>query len=278
MGCWLVTGCSTGIGREIARAALEAGHSVVVTARRTESIADFGDDFGDRAAVVALDVTDKAQIAAAVRVADEAFGGVDVLVNNAGNGYLSAIEEGEDDRVRKLFDTNYFGVVDTIKAVLPGMRARESGHIVNISSMTGLVANPPNGYYSSTKFALEALTEALAQEVGPLGVKVTAIEPGAFRTDWAARSMWESSTPIGDYDENVGARKTLIKEFANHLPGDPRKVADAVLMVTTLDAPPLRLLLGRDVLKAVRDKLAAFSASIDEWETVTKDVNFPKGS
>ena len=158
------------------------------------------------------------------------------------------------------------------------MRARQSGHIVNISSMTGLVANPPNGYYSSTKFALEALTEALAQEVKPFGIRVTAIEPGAFRTDWAARSMWESSTPIGDYDENVGARKTLIKQFANDLPGDPRKVAEAVLMVTTLDEPPLRLLLGRDVLKAVRDKLAAFTASIEEWETVTKDVNFPKAA
>jgi NAD(P)-dependent dehydrogenase (short-subunit alcohol dehydrogenase family) len=276
MGGWLVTGCSTGIGREIARAALQAGHSVVVTARRTETVADFAEDFGDRAVVVALDVTDKKQIDAAVRTADDAFGGIDVLVNNAGNGYLSAVEEGEDDTVRKLFDTNYFGVVDTIKAVLPGMRARQSGHIVNISSMTGLVANPPNAYYSSTKFALEALTEALAQEVKPLRIKVTAIEPGAFRTDWAARSMWESSTPIGDYDENVGARKTMIKEFANHLPGDPRKVAEAVLMVTTLEEPPLRLLLGRDVLKAVRDKLAAFTASIDEWEAVTMDVDFPK--
>ena len=276
MSRWLVTGCSTGIGREIARAALEAGHSVVVTARRTETIADFSADYGDRAVVVALDVTDKDQIAAAVNAANDAFGGIDVLVNNAGNGYLSAIEEGEDEKVRKLFDTNYFGVVDTIKAVLPAMRARQSGHIVNISSMTGLVANPPNAYYSSTKFALEALTEALAQEVKPLGIKVTAIEPGAFRTDWAARSMWESSTPIDDYAENVGARKTMIKEFANHLPGDPRKVAEAVLMVTTLDEPPLRLLLGRDVLKAVRDKLAAFSASIDEWEAVTKNVNFPK--
>jgi NAD(P)-dependent dehydrogenase (short-subunit alcohol dehydrogenase family) len=271
---WLITGCSTGIGREIARAALEADHSVVVTARRTEAIADFADTFGDRASIVALDVTDKDQIAAAVKAADDSFGGVDVLVNNAGNGYLSAIEEGEDDKVRKLFDTNYFGVVDTIKAVLPQMRARQSGHIVNISSMTGLVANPPNAYYSSTKFALEALTEALAQEVKPLGIKVTAVEPGAFRTDWAARSMWESATPIGDYEDNVGARKTLIKDFANHLPGDPRKVAEAVLMLTNLDEPPLRLLLGRDVLKAVRDKLAAFSASIDEWEAVTKDVNF----
>ena len=276
MGRWLITGCSTGIGREIARAALEAGHSVVVTARRTETVSDFADNFGERAVVVALDVTLKDQIAAAVQAADSAFGGIDVLVNNAGNGYLSAIEEGEDDRVRKLFDTNYFGVVDTIKAVLPGMRAQRSGLIVNISSMTGLVANPPNGYYSSTKFALEALTEALAQEVKSFGIKVTAVEPGAFRTDWAARSMWESSTPIEDYAENVGSRKTMIKEFANHLPGDPRKVAEAVLMTTTLDEPPLRLLLGRDVLKAVRDKLAAFSASIDQWEAVTKDVNFPK--
>jgi NAD(P)-dependent dehydrogenase (short-subunit alcohol dehydrogenase family) len=274
---WLITGCSTGIGREIARAALEAGHSVVVTARRVESVADFAETFGDRAAVVALDVTDKAQVAAAVQKANDAFGGVDVLVNNAGHGYLSAIEEGEDEKVRALFDTNYFGVVDTIKAVLPQMRDRQSGHIINISSMTGLVANPPNAYYSSTKFALEALTEALAQEVKPFGIRVTAIEPGAFRTDWAARSMWESTTTITDYDENVGARKTMIKEFAAHLPGDPRKVAEAVLMVNSLDDPPLRLLLGRDVLKAVRDKLAAFSASIDEWEAVTKDVNFPKG-
>ena len=263
MARWFITGCSTGIGREIARAALEAGHSVVVTARRVESIADFADEFGDR-------------VVTAVRTATDAFGGIDVLVNNAGNGYLAAIEEGEDDQVRKLFDVNYFGVVDMIKAVLPGMRARGSGHIVNISSMTGLVANPPNGYYSSTKFALEALTEALAQEVKPFGIKVTAIEPGAFRTDWAARSMWESATPIGDYDDTVGSRKTMIKEFANHLPGDPRKAADAVLMVTGLDDPPLRLLLGRDVLKAVRDKLAAFSASIDEWAPVTKDVEFPR--
>ena len=276
MARWLITGCSTGIGREIARAAMEAGHSVVVTARRVESVADFTDEYGDLAVTVALDVTDKEQIATAVRTATDAFGGIDVLVNNAGNGYLAAIEEGEDDQVRKLFDVNYFGVVDMIKAVLPGMRARGSGHIVNISSMTGLVANPPNGYYSSTKFALEALTEALAQEVKPFGIKVTAIEPGAFRTDWAARSMWESATPIGDYDDTVGSRKTMIKEFANHLPGDPRKAADAVLMVTGLDDPPLRLLLGRDVLKAVRDKLAAFSASIDEWAPVTKDVEFPR--
>jgi NAD(P)-dependent dehydrogenase (short-subunit alcohol dehydrogenase family) len=276
MAVWLITGCSTGIGREIARAALEAGHSVAATARRRDAVTDFVDEFGDRALALPLDVTDRAQIGAAVAATEAAFGGIDVLVNNAGYGYMSAVEEGDDAEVRKLFDTNYFGVVDTLKAVLPSMRARKSGHVINISSMTGLVANPPNAFYSSTKFALEALTEALSKEVGPLGIKVTAIEPGAFRTDWAARSMQESSTPISDYDENVGTRKTMIKEFANHLPGDPRKVAEAVLMVTTLDEPPLRLLLGRDVLKAVRDKIGEMSASIDEWEAVTKDVNFPK--
>ena len=276
MARWLITGCSTGFGREIARAALEAGHSVVVTARRADAVQDFGDEFGDRALAVALDVTDAGQIAAVVAAADKAFGGIDVLVNNAGHSYLSAVEEGDDAEVRKLFDVNYFGAVDMIKAVLPSMRARGSGHIVNISSMTGLVANPPNAYYSSTKFALEAVTEALATEVRPLGVKVIAIEPGAFRTDWAKRSMKESDTPISDYAD-VAARKDLIKQFADHLPGDPRKVAEAVLMVTELDDPPLRLLLGRDVLKAMRDKIAATTASIDEWESVTKDVNFPSG-
>ncbi|OBH17267.1 short-chain dehydrogenase/reductase, partial [Mycobacterium sp. E1715] len=254
-------------------AALEAGHSAVVTARRVDSVRDFADEFGDRARAVALDVTDPEQIAAAVSAADAAFGGIDVLVNNAGHGYLSAVEEGEDAEVRQLFEVNYFGAVNMIKAVLPAMRARRSGHIINMSSMTGLVANPPNAYYSSTKFALEAITEALATEVRPLGIKVTAIEPGAFRTDWATRSMKESSTPIADYVD-VAARKDLIKQFADHLPGDPRKVAEAVLMVTTLDEPPLRLLLGRDVLKAMRDKLAALSSSIEEWKSVTKDVNF----
>ena len=274
MSCWLITGCSTGFGREIARAALQAGHNVVVTARWAEAVQDLADQFGDHALPVALDVTDADQVAAVVAAADKAFGGIDVLVNNAGHGYLSAVEEGEDAEVRKLFDVNYFGAVDMIKAVLPAMRARGSGHIINISSMTGLVANPPNAYYSSTKFALEAVTEALAAEVRPLGIKVTAIEPGAFRTDWATRSMKESEFPITDYVD-VAARKDLIKQFADHLPGDPRKVAEAVLMVTTLDEPPLRLLLGRDVLKAMRDKIAALSASIDEWEAVTKDVNFP---
>lgn len=275
MARWLITGCSTGIGREIALAALEAGNQVVVTARRVEAVQDIIDDFSSSAIAVALDVTDRAQIEAAVAAADDTFGGIDVLVNNAGYGYMAAIEEGEDTEVRRLFDTNYFGVVDMLKAVLPAMRDRRSGRIVNISSMTGLVANPPNAYYSSTKFALEALTEALSKEVGPLGIKVTAVEPGAFRTDWASRSMKESATPIDDYAADVGVRKELIKAFADHLPGNPRKVAAAVVMLAGMDDPPLRLLLGRDVLNAMRERLAAMSASIDEWEAVTLDVDFP---
>jgi NAD(P)-dependent dehydrogenase (short-subunit alcohol dehydrogenase family) len=278
MSRWLITGCSTGIGREIAREALEAGHQVVVTARNVEAVGDFVADFGDLAIAVALDVTDKTQIAAAVAAAEQAFGGIDVLVNNAGYGYLSAVEEGEDAEIRALFDTNYFSVVDAIQAVLPGMRAQGSGHIVNISSMTGLVANPPNAFYSSTKFAMEALTEALSKEVATFGIKVTAVEPGAFRTDWAKRSMHESSKPLDAYSEDVAVRKDLIKQFADHLPGDPRKVAEAVVMLTGLENPPLRLLLGHDVLKAVREKIAAMTASIDEWEATTLDVNFAPGT
>lgn len=272
---WFITGCSTGFGREIALAALAKGHRVAVTARKRDAIEDIAALDADRALPLTLDVTDRSQIGSAVAATLERFGAIDVLVNNAGYGYMAAVEEGEDHEVRRLFETNYFGVVELIKAVLPGMRARGSGHIVNISSMTGLVANPPNVYYSSTKFALEALSEGLSKEVRPFGIRVSVVEPGGFRTDWGSRSMRESATPIAAYDETVGARKKMIRAAAPVLPGDPRRVADAVLKLTELDDPPLRLLLGHDVLHAFREKLAELSASVDEWEAVTKDVNFP---
>ena len=274
---WLITGCSTGIGREIARAVLARGERAAVTARKPDAVADLVADHPGRALALALDVTDRAQIAAAVAATERAFGAIDMLVNNAGYGYMAALEEGEDAEVRKLFDTNYFGVVDLIKAVLPGMRARKRGHVINMSSMTGLVTNPPNIYYSCTKYALEALTEGLAKEVAPFGIRVTAIEPGAFRTDWATRSMQESATPMPEYAETVGARKQLIKLAGDKLPGDPRRIADAVLMISELEEPPLHLLLGRDVLAAFRQKLADWQASIDKWESVTRDVNFRNG-
>lgn len=272
---WLITGCSTGIGREIAQAVLARGERAAVTARNPDSVKDLVEAHPGHALGLALDVTDGAQIDAAVRATHQAFGAIDVLVNNAGYGYMAALEEGEDAEVRQLFDTNYFGVVDLIKAVLPGMRERERGHIVNMSSMTGLVTNPPNIYYSSTKYALEALTEGLAKEVAPFGIRVTAIEPGGFRTDWATRSMKETATPIEAYAETVGTRKQLIKLAGDKLPGDPRRIADAVLTVVDHDDPPLHLLLGHDVLAAFRQKLTEWTASIDAWESVTKDVNFP---
>ena len=222
MSRWLITGCSTGIGREIARAALDAGHQVVVAARRVEPWRTSDAHPGHRG---------RGRPRRHGQGPDRErgrHGGRRLRWRRRprqqrGYGYLSAVEEGDDAEVRALFDTNYFGTVDMTKAVLPGMRAQGSGHVVNISSMTGLVANPPNAYYSSTKFAMEAVSEALSKEVAPLGIKVTLIEPGAFRTDWAKRSMHESTTPIDDYAADVGARKELIRAFADHLPGDPRR-------------------------------------------------------
>jgi NAD(P)-dependent dehydrogenase (short-subunit alcohol dehydrogenase family) len=274
MARWLITGCSTGIGREIATAALEAGHQVVATARRPETLDDVVSEYPATARAVELDVTNEGQIVDAVQRTIDEFGGIDVLVNNAGYGYMSAVEEGEDDEIRKLFDTNFFGIVDTLRLVLPVMRQQGSGHVINISSMTGLVANPPNVFYSCTKFALEALGEGLAKEVEPFGIKVSSIEPGAFRTDWASRSMAESSSAIAEY-EDVQGRKDMIRQFAEHLPGDPRKIGEAAVLLSGMDDPPLRLLMGKDVLAATREKLEAMSTSIDAWEHVTTDVDFP---
>ena len=173
------------------------------------------------------------------------------------------------------FDTNLFGAIELIKAVLPGMRARRDGYIVNISSMTGLVSNPANVYYSASKFALESLTEGLSKELAPLGIRVSAVEPGLFRTDWSSRSMQESAESIPDYEETIGVRRELIRKSSGGEPGDPRKVGEALVMLTRLESPPLRLLLGGDVLGATRAKLEAFQRSLDEWEAVTLDVGFP---
>jgi NAD(P)-dependent dehydrogenase (short-subunit alcohol dehydrogenase family) len=268
---WLITGCSTGIGRAIATAALEAGHQVLVTARRAEAVEDLVASYPDLAVAAALDVTDRFQVEASVAAAEAAFGGVDVLVNNAGHGYLAAVEEGDDAQVRALFDTNFFGAVDMVKAVLPGMRAQGGGHIINVSSMTGIVTNPPNTYYSATKHALEALTEGLAKEVGPLGIKVCAIEPGAFQTDYITRSI-QVADSLDGYEE-LTERKEVIQAFGEHLPGDPDKLAQAVLDLVAMDDPPLRLLLGSDVLNAYRDKRKAWDADVEAWKHVTKSMN-----
>ena len=271
---WLVTGCSSGISRAVAVAALARGYRVVATARDVSQVADLAAGEPARALSLPLDVTRPEQVAAAVAEAECVFGAIDVLVNNAGYGYLAAIEEGEDAEVRGLFETNFFGLVAMTKAVLPGMRARRRGHVINISSMTGLVGNPGAGYYAASKFAVEGLSEALRKELAPFGIRVTLVEPGAFRTDWSGRSMRQTRRPIEAYAEHVGTRRAMIQDLDGKQTGDPRRAAQAILMLAELDDPPLRLLLGRDVYDAFREKIAGLGASLDEWEAVSLDVEF----
>lgn len=207
MSTWLITGCSTGLGRALAEAVIAAGHNAVVTARHVEMVADLAADNTDRVFPLPLDVTDTAQIGNAVSQAEEKFGGVDILVNNAGYGYRAAVEEGDEPDIRQLFETQFFGAVAMIKAVLPGMRARRSGAIVNISTIGVQIMPAGSGYYAASKAALEAMSGALYAELRPLGISVTVVEPGAFRTDFAGRSLTQSSTVIDDYADTAGKRR-----------------------------------------------------------------------
>ena len=274
---WLVTGCSTGIGRAIAAHALEQGCRVVLTARDPKTLADLAAAHAGRALALPLDVTDPAQVRSAVAETIRAFGRLDVLVNNAGYGYLAAIEEGEEAEIRTMFDTNYFGSVRMIQAALPQMRSQKSGHVINISSMTGLVANPGAGFYSSSKFALEAMTEALSKEVAVFGIKVTAVEPGGFRTDWSGRSMKETSKPLDAYADTVGARRAMIKGMDGKQTGDPKRCAEEVFKIALAPNAPLHLLLGRDVYGAFSAKLTDLQAQIAEWESVSLSTDYETG-
>jgi NAD(P)-dependent dehydrogenase (short-subunit alcohol dehydrogenase family) len=275
---WLITGCSTGFGRDLAELLLDRGHRAVVTARDAGRVADLVQRRPDNALALALDVTDSKAIAGAVSAAEERFGRIDILVNNAGYGYLAAVEEGEDEAIRAMFEANVFGLFALTRAVLPGMRARRSGHIINIASVGGLVGNPGSGYYAATKFAVVGASEALAKEVAPLGLKVTVIEPGPFRTDWAGRSLQQAKHRIADYDQTSGQRIRDVSGRSGQQPGDPRRAAEAILQVAESDQPPLHLVLGRPGLDMVRGKLAALQADLDAWETVTLGADYPPGS
>ncbi len=238
---WFITGCSTGFGRELARATLDRGYRVVVTARRPADIADLAVGREARALLLQLDVTKPEEIAAAVAAAEARFGRIDVLVNNAGIGYFGAVEESDDNEVRRMFEINFWGLANTTRAVLPGMRARRSGHIVNISSMGGVRGAPGVGYYNATKFALEGLSEALAQEVAALGITVLIVEPSGFRTDWAGRSANETQHLIADYDSTAGARMRQIRAISGKQPGDPARAAAAIVEAVEASHAPLRL-------------------------------------
>ncbi|GHH03497.1 oxidoreductase [Pseudodonghicola xiamenensis] len=274
---WFVTGCSTGFGREIAKLLLSRGWPVVMTARHIDSLSDLVQGHEDQALALALDVTDQAMIEKAVADAEARFGHIDVLVNNAGYGYFSAIEEGEDAEIRRQFETNVFGLTSLIRQVLPGMRARRKGHIINFSSIGGLIAYPALGYYNATKFAVEAISEALAKEAAPLGIKVTIIEPGGFRTDWAGRSVIESATEIADYAETAGALRRGLKEGSGHQAGDPVRAAATVVATYEAETPPLRLLLGAQAYGRALDRVEELRKNFEDWKDLTLSTDFPEG-
>lgn len=269
---WLVTGCSTGFGREIARVLLARGRFVVVTARNPATLEEFVGK--ENALVLALDVTVPRQIAEVVKQAETRFGGIDVLVNNAGYGYLSAVEEGEDEEIRAMFETNVFGLANMTKAVLPGMRKRGGGHVVNVSSMGGLIGFPGIGYYNATKFAVEGLSEALAKEAAHLGIKVTVVEPGPFRTDWAGRSLKTPKAAIADYAQSAGARRAAIQGYSGTQPGDPVRAAEAIILAVESSEPPLHLILGRPAYETVESKFKEFSAEMEKWRDLSLGADF----
>ena len=273
MSTWLITGCSTGLGRALARAVIDAGHNVVVTARDVTKVADLADTAPDRALAVALDVTDAEQVAAAVQQSQDRFDGIDVLVNNAGYGYRAAIEEGDDADVRALFETHFFGAVAMIKAVLRGMRERRSGAIVNISSIGVQLTPVGSGYYSAAKAAVEGMSGALHGELAPLGISVTVVEPGAFRTDFAGRSLTQSSAVIDDYADTAGRRRKETDTMHGSQAGDPAKAAGAIIAAVESDEPPAFLLLGEDALFSYRHIAERRATEISAWEELTTSTN-----
>ena len=270
---WFVTGCSTGFGRELAKQLLARGGKVVVTARKTRSLGEFAGM--ENALLLQLDVTNAAEIAAAVQAAEARFGRIDVLVNNAGIGYFAAVEEGEDAEIRRMFEINLFGLAAMSRAVLPGMRRRRQGFIVNLSSIGGLRSFPAIGWYNATKFAVEGLSEALWQEVEPLGIRVMLVEPSGFRTDWAGRSADESKVQIADYAATAGAARAGVRAVSGRQAGDPVRAADAIIEAVEGPNPPHRLLLGNDAYEGAIAKLSDLHSDFAKWEAVSRGADFP---
>ena len=274
---WFITGCSTGFGRELAKILLDRGNRVVATARNPKQVEDLAAGRGSQALALKLDVASTSDIAEAVKKAEGAFGAIDVLVNNAGYGYLSAVEEGEGEEVRAMFEANFFGLAQLTQAVLPGMRRRRSGTIVNISSIGGFVGFPGVGYYNATKFAVEGLTEALAKECEPLGIRAMIVEPGPFRTDWAGRSLKITQHAIADYAGTAGARRQNIAGGSGKQAGDPVRGCQAIIKAVESGKPPLRLVLGRMALDTARAKMAQVQSDLQTWEETTLGADYPEG-
>ena len=272
---WIITGCSTGFGRALAKEVLAKGYHAAVAARNTDDVKDIVEGYPDTAIAVRLDVTVTADIKAAVEKTLQHFGQIDVLVNNAGIGYFAAIEESEEEQVRKMFEINFFGLAAMTQAVLPVMRKQKSGHILNIASIGGLRSFPGVGMYNATKYAVDGFSEALSKETAPLGIKVTVIAPSGFRTDWAGRSAKDSTVKISDYETTAGKNAGDIRGYSGNQPGDPVRAAKAMIAVTESPNPPLRLLLGVAALKGAYAKLDELKADYDAWAETTTGADFP---
>lgn len=273
---WLVTGCSTGFGRELAKQLIERNENVVVTARKPDQIADLVHDHGHHVLGLELDVTDASSIENAVRQTLSRFGRIDVLVNNAGYGYQSSIEEGDEQEIRAQFDANVFGLFALTRAVLPTMRKERSGHILNITSVAGLVGFAGSGYYAATKHAVEGFSSALSAEVDHLGVKVTCVEPGPFRTDWAGRSLRQTKTTIEEYSDTVGKRLSATSNGSGKQAGDPVRAASAMIKLVDEPNPPLHLVLGNFGVDAVSKRLHETLREIDDWREVSIATDYPE--
>ena len=273
---WLITGASRGLGAEITSAALAAGDHVVATARDPRRIVE---RFGNSEALlpVALDVTSESSIAAAVEAAIARFGRIDVLVNNAGYGVIGAVEETSGEDVRRLYETNVFGLLSVTRAVLPVMRKQRSGHVINLSSVGGYRSGPGFGVYCSTKFAVEGISEALHAELAPLGIAVTVVEPGYFRTEFLeAKSVVESDAVIADYVDTAGKVRAFARSVSLQQPGDPVRLARTVVELTRAGEPPLRLPLGSDTVAAIEAKHVFVAKELEAWRTVATSTDFPR--
>lgn len=273
---WFITGCSTGFGRELSKLVLELGYKAIVTARNPKDIQDITENYPDTSIPIQLDVTNKLEIENSILKAKARFGRIDILVNNAGIGYFGAIEESEEEEVRRMFEINFFGLANVTNPVLPIMRAQRNGMIINIASIGGLVSFPAVGFYNATKFAVDGYSEVLAKETSHLGIKVMIVAPSGFRTDWAGRSANNTKKKILDYEESAGANMQNIRASSGNQAGDPVRAVKAIVKAVESENPPMRLLLGKAALRNARNKLDSLKKEFDEWEETTVSADYPQ--
>jgi NADP-dependent 3-hydroxy acid dehydrogenase YdfG len=272
---WFITGCSSGFGRCLVEELLKTDHSVIATARDTKTLSELVEKYPKKILALKLDVTDPKNIKEALATSLEKFGRIDVLVNNAGYGMIGALEESDDAEIKRIFDTNVFGLMNVTKTLLPFMRKQKSGHIINISSVAGFTATPGFGIYNATKFAVEGLSEALAGEVGVFGIKVTIIEPGPFRTDFANRSL-SRAKEMPEYDESMKNTRQYIKDADGNQAGDPVRGAKAMMALVEMQNPPVRIPFGKIAMDRIKVKINNFQNDMEKHQKMILETDFPK--